>query len=329
MTFKNNWEKTEQHIQIHSQLIQEIVGEAFPQDSYVAHEVISGGCANLNIKINLHSSIKPFILRVYLRDSEAAYREKKLAQLLEKSLPIPKVHFVGVKDGHHFAITEYMPGVTLRDLLLNGSFEHMEDLMTEAGTLLGKIHSFHFPHSGFFDYNLKIKKKITQESHIAFARKCLQHPTTVEHVGEKQIASIRELLEKYAHCFPNGQENSLVHGDFDPANILVDQQDGKWKISAILDWEFAFSGSLLCDLANMLRYSHQMPDSFEESFLKALEKNGMKLPENWRISIHLLNLISLLDCLTRCPPKKRPHQCKDICELIAHIIEMLHDQRIC
>lgn len=81
------------------------------------------------------------------------------------------------------------------------------------------------------------------------------------------ISKISHLFDKHVHLFPNDNERHLVHGDFDPANILVDRTEGIWKVTGILDWEFSFSGSALWDIANMLRYAHLMPPEFENAFL--------------------------------------------------------------
>jgi len=115
----------------------------------------------------------------------------------------------------------------------------------------------------------------------------------------------------------------LVHADFDPANLLVAKIENSWQITGILDWEFSFAGSILCDVANMLRYAHHMPAIYEEEFLHGLNDSGIKLPKHWRVSIDLLNLLSLLDCLTKVDPKQRLNQCADIRTLIGHLIERL------
>ena len=91
-------------------------------------------------------------------------------------------------------------------------------------------------------------------------------------------------------------------------------------MSGVLDWEFSFSGSVLWDVANMLRYAHKMPPEFQDAFLNGLDSGGVSLPENWSITIRLLNLLSLLDCLKRSAPDKRPNQCADIRGLIDHIL---------
>lgn len=323
VTFKRNWEKTDQRFQMDEQAIRSMIGLGIPSSKYKSHQVVSGGCANLNIKVRLEGQEAPVILRIYLRDHKAALRERRLAELLHGSIPVPAVHFVGESVGQTFSIVEYKSGITLRDYLLDRDRKDMPTLMEEAGSILTKIHRFRFEGSGFLDENLSISQPIDREGYTAFAEECLQHPTVRSQIDEAQIEEIGRHFERFAEFLPSAEECCLVHADYDPANILVDCQNGRWSITAILDWEFAFSGSPLCDVANMLRYSHHMPEVFEEVFLDSLRATGMEFPEGWRISVHLLNLLSLLDCLVRCPPNERPNQCADICDLIGHINQWL------
>ncbi len=323
MTFKNTWEKADQHFQLEKQTIENMVRLALPNKTLAFYEVISGGCANLNIKFSCTNSSTPLLLRIYLRDKDAAYREQKLATLVKDSIPVPEVYFVNDIDDYRFAIVDYKHGITLRDLLLSGRMDNIQEVMVEVGSALSKIQSHRFPQSGFFDNDLHIKDSISADFCITYTKKCLMHPTTIKKISKEDISKIHHHLEKYHFLFPDGTQSNLVHADFDPANILVQHIQGKWKISAILDWEFAFSGSTLCDMANMLRYAHHMPPEYERAFLYGLQSGGFQLPQNWRISIFLLNLLSLLDCLIHCPPEQRPNQCADICELISFIIQHL------
>lgn len=165
--------------------------------------------------------------------------------------------------------------------------------------------------------------RISQDDYISFAKKCLEHPTTLEQISKENLSKIDTHLDQYRFLFPDEKQNHLVHADYDPANILVHQIHGEWTISGILDWEFAFSGSTLCDVANMLRYAHYMPSVFETSFLEGLQQGGVQLDENWRITTYLLNLLAILDCLTRGPANIRPNQCADIRNLIDYILKSL------
>jgi aminoglycoside phosphotransferase (APT) family kinase protein len=320
MTFKQNWEKTDQYYDISLRTIAGMVALAFPESKLVSHEVISGGCANLNIKITLEERDRPYILRIYLRDKDAAYREQKLGELLKGQVPIPRIYFVGDLEEHRFAIAEFMPGITLRDYLLGNDSGDMEKLMTEAGEILGKIQVIRFPCSGSFGKDLNIQEPLMQGGYVDFAKDCLKHSTVINTLGEATISKINNLLDTHAALFPDEAQTHLVHGDFDPANLLASRSDGRWKVSCVLDWEFAFSGSPLQDVANMLRYAHHMPGIYETSFLSGLQKGGVTLPEDWRLRIDLLNLVALFyppDCLDRI---QRPNRCADICELIEHIL---------
>lgn len=186
--------------------------------------------------MQLEEQEAPVIFRIYLRDHKAALREQRLAELLHGIVPIPSVHFVGECAGHTFAIVEYKSGITWRDYLLDQDCKDMTSLMKEAGSILTKIHRFRFESSGFLDENLSISQPIDREGYTAFAEDCLQHPTVRSQIDEVQIGEIGRHFKRFAEFLPGAKECCLVHADYDPANILVDCQNGRWGITAILDW---------------------------------------------------------------------------------------------
>jgi len=320
MTFKANHEKTDQHIEIPNHTIQDMVATVFTSNKISSCEVISGGCANLNIKIKLVNELKPYILRVYLRDKDAAFREQKIAALIGETIPIPKVYFVGNCDGYRFAITEYKSGITLRDLLLQSPEQAWKQVMVDAGKMFGAFHKYEFPTAGFFDSNLSIKP-LPLDGQFLFTMDCLSNHKVNATLGEKMVNRIRSLFLTQKKLLPDDSTPTLVHADYGPENILVDKFDDEWKITAILDWEFAYSDNWLIDVSNMLRYAHKMPQSFEEAFLLGINNAGLELPSHWRSAINLLNLSSLLDLIVRYPLNERPKMQQDILELIEYIVK--------
>lgn len=326
MTFKQNWEKAHEQCQLPIESIENMVRLAFPAKKLKAYQVISGGCANLNMKIELKDSKEPFILRIYLRDKEAAFREKKLAQLLRSTVPVPMIYFIGDEKKYRFAICEFVEGITLRDLILSDRTYNMGDILFEAGHLLSKISKYEFPKAGFFDKDLKVTESISEMDYLNFTTACLENKKITSRLSPIKISKIRYFFEKNHLLLPSFEDKQLVHADFDPSNILVHQADGEWRISGIIDWEFSFSGSVLCDVANMLRYAHHMPLIYEQAFLKGLKQGGVLLPNNWRTRIHLLNIVSLLDCLVRQEPAIRPNQYSDISSLIEYILGQLENR---
>lgn len=330
MTFKKNWEKTDKQHQIPAGMAEKMVNLAYPNKKLSSYQIISGGCANLNIKIQLEGDRDPLILRIYLRDKDAAYREQNLGALLKQTVPIPISYYVGDFENYRFAITKFIPGITLRDLLLEESNYNLGSIMREVGLNLAKITSHEFSEAGFFDKNLNILKSpdTDDSSYLAFALRCLNNEIVKALLEPETIRKITAYFEQYQHLFPDSQARNLVHADFDPANILVNKINHDWHITGILDWEFSFSGSILCDVANMLRYTHHMPPLFEEAFLLGLYEAGISLPKDWRITVDLLNLTSLLDCLIRSNSKDQPNQYADILELINHILEKLDELKL-
>lgn len=321
--FKVDWEKTSITYQLPEGAIEKMVSLAYPDKKLTSSELIAGGCANLNYKIHLRHEDHPLILRIYLRDKDAAYREQKLAELIKETVPLPLTHYIGELEGHHFAITEFISGISLRDFLLSNAPEAIGAVMSEVGMILSKITAYEFSKAGFLNKDLGVVPYESSDI-IKFAQDCLNDKTVLSVLSPEVVAEIKKAIEQHATLFPNSDEKYLVHGDFDPANILVDQINGSWFVTGILDWEFAFSGSYLWDVANMLRYAHKMPPEFQNSFIEALQKNGIKLPAHWCTTIHLLNLSSLLDLLKRSDPKDHPHRCADIRELINHILSKLN-----
>ncbi|WP_100550799.1 phosphotransferase family protein [Caedibacter taeniospiralis] len=318
--FKIYWGKTSATYQLPKGMVEKMAHLAYPNTKLISHELIAGGCANLNIKIQLEDEKYPLILRVYLRDKNAAYREQKLAALIRETVPVPLTHYIGELEEHHFAITEFMPGIPLRDLLLSDVSHDLNAIMHEVGTILAKITAHEFPKAGFFDSKLNIIPGSPSDDFMIFAKDCLKHETVLSVLASDTIAKISQVLDHYGHLFPDENEKHLVHGDFDPANILVHKVDGRWKISAVLDWEFSFAGSVLWDVATLLRYAHKLPFEFHLAFLDGLRSCGVRLPSNWQATVKLLNLLSLLDCLKRSDFKTQLNRCKDICQLIEHII---------
>lgn len=323
MTFKANWEETSTRINLSEGLILKMLGTYYTGDNDIKSvSIIPGGCANINVLTELNVSDTPTILRVYLRDKESVYIEQKTSLLLHKKLPVSEFYHIGEYDGYTFAIIEYLPGQTLRDLLLKSKNPDINDIMFKVGMILGKITNIKFPSGGFFNKNLEIEKGITPEGLVSFCFECLENNKVKAELPQQQRYQIKNIFRVYKNLLPDETESNLVHADFDPANILVTEVNGQIEVSGILDWEFSFSGSTLCDVANMLRYAHQMPSEYQDAFLNGLRGSGYTLPSAWQITVNLLNIVSMLDFLVRSDSENRPNQIKDIQELITHILDV-------
>ena len=198
--FKADWEKTSVTCQLPEGLVEKMVRLAYPDKKLISHELIAGGCANLNIKVLLEDEKYPLILRVYLRDKEAAYREQKLAALLKKTIPVPLTYYIGELEDYHFAITEFMPGMPLRDLLLGDAPHDLNTIMHEVGTILSKIAAHEFSNAGLFDQELTILPHSPSDDCLIFAKDCLKHETVLSGLAPEIISKINQTINMII-CF--------------------------------------------------------------------------------------------------------------------------------
>jgi aminoglycoside phosphotransferase (APT) family kinase protein len=94
----------------------------------------------------------------------------------------------------------------------------------------------------------------------------------------------------------------LVHADANPKNILVTRESAGWRVDAVLDWEFSFSGSPYADAANMMRFSGDYPARFTDGFRDGFA--GHQPPDlprvaDWAYLGRVLDMFALSDLVTR------------------------------
>jgi aminoglycoside phosphotransferase (APT) family kinase protein len=96
----------------------------------------------------------------------------------------------------------------------------------------------------------------------------------------------------------------LVHADANPKNVLVSRGRDGWRVAAVLDWEFSFSGCPYTDFANMMRLSGDYPaafvDGFRSGFAAALPAD-LARDEDWPYLGRVMDMFALSDLVTRPP----------------------------
>lgn len=320
--FKVNWEKTQTTHHLADGLIKQMLSSHYDMHNIKGYRIINGGCANVNILVDVKNS-NPQILRIYLREQNSAHKEWEISKYLNGKIPVPEFYYIDKISSYTFAITKYIPGITLREYLLNNPQNNIGSIMFDVGQMLGQISKFKFPEISFASNEPAITEKSSHSKMIEFALNKLNTQKISSFLSIKQMDKISKILLSNKTLIDAANESNLVHADFDPSNILVEEKNGKVKISGILDWEFSFSGSSLFDVASMLRYAHHLPNNFETSFIKGLNNSRYKLDDSWQIIIKLLNLISLIDCLDRSDIDRTPNRVADIKSLMTNIIERI------
>lgn len=241
----------------------------------VTSELLSGGACNSNYQVSLsHGEVR--VVRFYNRGSVEA--DRYVMNLVKDTIPVPEILHAG--DG--WAVMPLLPGAPL-----TGD----DDSVRATGRALARIGRIRFPRPGQLLPGGDIKPYGFGGCE-GFIRCWLEKPEVRAWLEPGTIQCLELLIKEEASRLTEiDRESRLVHGDFNPGNILV--ADG--GITGVLDWEFAHSGSPYADLGNLLRHlGAQAAPALETG----LRDEGIMLPDDWQRRAALVDLTAQLELLT-------------------------------
>jgi fructokinase len=207
-------------------------------------------------------------------------------------VPVPEVLLVRPDA----LVISYVEGTPLSHVLdRGGPAGTMRALGAEVGRVAAAVRSVTLDGRGFFaGPGLAVKVEPPWSEQLAgMAEWCMARvpPGRLDpDTGRKWIA----LCARHAPALTAADRHTrLVHADLNPKNILVSAENGGWRVDALLDWEFAYSGSPWADAGNMARFGADYPDGFLAGFADAVEAD----PYVARV----LDMFALSDLVTRAP----------------------------
>lgn len=291
------------------ELVNRLLAGALAGRRVVAFELLSGGLVNANFKIHLDPPGDPLVLRFYGRDPAACQKEVDLYQLVRATVPVPEVLYAGPKgvDGvGPFALLRYVEGIPFRELRRTGNANAIAEAAYDIGKTLAALGAHHFAQSGWFGPGLDIGGQFIEgpDSVARFCDGCLASPHFLRRVDTDLAKRVHGFVWECSSRLAwldteQNDEHSLVHGDFGSRNVLVRSIDGRWSVAAVIDWEFAFSGSPLFDVGNFLRYERTQRPLVEPHFSQGFIAAGGKLRKDWRDLARVIDLTALCESLTK------------------------------
>ncbi len=282
--------------------LEEALRSFVPNADLHSHTVAKSGRSNTNYVLD--TSAGKFVLRVHARDGLGA-KERALYEHCRRLVPLATL--VGSSPGsanigHAFSLLEFVPGETLEAVLNAGPCERLESAACNLGHALAQLAACRFDHGGDLTANPNDGQLVVQ----AWPFDDFEQRVLFESPAATRLGPLRDelwqFLQRARERYPHDDVPLLVHGDFNPSNLLI-AEDG--EVSAILDWEFAHAGNHWADLGNLLRYrGAPLPHSLKPRLLEGLADGGLTPPQDWYARGLLADIGSALEFLSS--PDDRP-----------------------
>ncbi len=314
MAVESGWKRRVPYVELDRPAIERLIDCAVLDVS-----LLTGGLRNTNYALQLET--ERAVLRLYSADAAACRREMALLRLVADRAPVPRVLRADPTATPPWALLEWMPGVRFDEMLFHATSGEVEQACHAAGDVLARIHAVTFDAPAMLGPGLELAEPMGQPwlTGVAeFFRK--EHSRQL--VGKGLAQEVERLVEReawrLADCWAQAQ---LVPADYKPWNLLVDRVNSTWRVSAVLDWEFAFSGPALCDLGIFLRYSARMPREYERGFLAGYGADAAETRDLARLIV----LVSLWTFLERAA--EDPQVVADVRPLLVETVNAFKEVR--
>ena len=254
-------------------------------------ELLAWGRSNTNYKLILAGG-EAYVVRIY---SHGDGRKETYAMNLVRDLvPAPAEIYRGDSwPDYSFSVFSFLKGDVLQNVPGHSGV---------AAQTLARISSLAMASPGMIEPDGRISR-FSFGRVKGFIAESLGNPKVAAWLGVKEVSSVFEMLKREEWRLAElDSECRMVHGDFNPTNILID--DG--AVSGVLDWEFCHSGTPYMDIGNLLRHTAAR---YHRSIELGLRAGGMDLPRDWRRRAGLVDLTSQLEFLTSARSDAFKRQC--------------------
>lgn len=268
---------------------------------------LPGGYSRGVFRVVVAGPAEAYVLRVHRRGAEACVVESALAHRLRGVVPVPEIVYAdpaGEVIGAPVTLARWVQGERLEDVLPRCDVVDAIEVGHAVGLTLARIGTVRFERGGFFaDDCLTVNGMpgTPAQQLVTYVRERLSRP-----VPGMDDDLRRRYVDLVAEAAPltNRVDGAcqLVHSDYNPKNLLVSRDFGRWRVTSVLDWEFAFAGSPLFDVANMLRFPTELPDGYIDGFMAGFRDGGGELAAGWEEVARTLDVFSLCDFLAANPP---------------------------
>ena len=238
-------------------------------------EQFKGGQSNPTFKLTSGSRAyvmrsKPGPMAKLLPSAHAIEREFRVLSALSKTdVPVPEVYCLCEDEsviGRAFYIMDNVDGRVLWEQGLPGmSNAERAAIYDEMNSVLARLHRVDYQQIGLAEFG---------RPGNYFARQISRWSKQYLASATQEIPEMNKLIEWLPNNIPEGDETSIVHGDYRLDNLIFDHKQA--KIKAILDWELSTIGHPLADFSYHCMGYHIDPENFRG--IKGLDISALGIP---------------------------------------------------
>jgi aminoglycoside phosphotransferase (APT) family kinase protein len=319
---KAEWQPAAPPLELPLDALREIFARAVPRHALADAAPLAGGLSNTLYRLRADGLDDTFVLRLYTRDPAACRKEIDLHRLVRGAVPVPEIVYADPDAGVPHTVMRWVDGPTFREIKQCRDAAAIAESAYSIGETLARIGTFAFPRPGCIGPALQIGAPLIEGSDVVprFVEQCLESLVTQCRLAPDSRRRVREYIRQWAprlREFEN--DRALVHSDFGSPNLVVERVGGRWQVAAVLDWEFAFAGSPLCDLGHIMRYERRRSPRLEPHFSRGFRDSGGVLPDDWFDLGRAMDLTALVEFLTR--PTLPASIVPEIVELVLATVE--------
>jgi Ser/Thr protein kinase RdoA (MazF antagonist) len=211
---------------------------------------------SLKLAVKLAGKAAPY---QYPFDQTAMFHRLVAAQT---SIPMPEILAVDVSYEQYpwrYLIKTYLPGEEWRIVKPQLTAQEQVEAYHQIGTAVAELHSIRFDSFGTINgdghITLNTDYCSALNSHIL---KTVKNPDYQD--------MLLQLVDKHAALFQSVQDARLCHEDLHHRNILFSQNNGRWQLATILDFDKAWAGHYEIDLAKLEFWEDMVGEGWWEAY---------------------------------------------------------------
>jgi len=305
----NNWERSIPFIPISRADLAEIFHKYDAHLAILSCTEVSMGCRNSHYKVNTNNG--SYFLRIFPPGDNRYRNEQPVFNVLYDKINLPKLHFVSEINGRGCLIYEYINAVSLQSRC-SANVRLENGIVCQVAKSAAIMHNFR---ADDFSGLIEMDTPPFCEWFDLF----LSDHKTVERMGNETVQRVRRLIADSASKLREiDRYQSFIHGDFRPANMLLDHQNQVF----IVDWEFPGGGHSLADIGQFFRYR----GCFDNEHLSVFETEynaqaAVSLPRDWYELSRLRDLVNPLQMMG--DKAEMPLKYHDLKNIILDTLELL------